>query len=358
MTDSVFDTNHPLAVKLWSKKLAREAQKATYFARFMGTSANSLIHVKTETGKDAGDRIRVGLRVLLSGDGVQGDGTLEGNEEALTTHEDDLLIDQQRHAVRSAGRMTEQRVTFSLREEARSGLTDWWAERYDVSLFNHLCGFIPATAVNTLRGGNNAVIAPDASHEIRAGAQATDEALTTNDTFDLSLIDACVETAQTVSPLIRPVSIPMVGPRYVMFLHPFQVTALRTNTTTGQWLDIQKAAMSGGEISNNPIYTGALGEYNGTILHNAFWITQGVNSTTDAAIAAVRRAVFCGAQAACVAWGRKNSASSMFDWAEELFDYGNKLGVSAGSIFGVKKTRFNSADYATITVPTYAVASA
>lgn len=32
----------------------------------------------------------------------------------------------------------------------------------------------------------------------------------------------------------------------------------------------------------------------------------------------------------------------------------NELGVSAGSIFGLKKTVFNSADFATITASTYA----
>ncbi len=58
----------------------------------------------------------------LSGAGVAGDGTLEGNEEALTTYSDNIFIDQLRHAVRSAGKMTEQRVPFSIREEARAGL--------------------------------------------------------------------------------------------------------------------------------------------------------------------------------------------------------------------------------------------
>jgi len=32
---------------------------------------------------------------------------------------------------------------------------------------------------------------------------------------------------------------------------------MRTNTSTGQWLDIQKSAMQGGEINDNPIFDGA-----------------------------------------------------------------------------------------------------
>jgi hypothetical protein len=42
-----------------------------------------------------------------------------------------------------------------------------------------------------------------------------------------------------------------------MFLHPYQVTDLRSNVSTGQWLDIQKAAMAGADSTKSPIYTGA-----------------------------------------------------------------------------------------------------
>jgi N4-gp56 family major capsid protein len=95
--------------------------------------------------------------------------------------------------------------------------------------------------------------------------------LSATDTFTLELIDYAVETALTGGssgdqiPLV-PIRIGKEK-KYVMFLHPYQVTDLRTNTSTGQWLDIQKAAMSGGKVGNNPIFTGALGEYNGVVLH-------------------------------------------------------------------------------------------
>ena len=135
MATTAYGVNHALAVKLWSTKLMREALKETYVSRFMGTSKDSLIYVKNELNKSAGDRIRVGLRMQLTGAGIVGDGTLEGNEEALTTFTDDLFIDQLRHAVRSDGEMSEQRVPFSVREEALDGLRDWWADRIVYSPF-------------------------------------------------------------------------------------------------------------------------------------------------------------------------------------------------------------------------------
>lgn len=39
---------------------------------------------------------------------------------------------------------------------------------------------------------------------------------------------------------------------------------------------------------------------------------------------------------------------------EELFDYENQLGVSAGLIWGLKKTTFNGADFATVVLSSYA----
>jgi N4-gp56 family major capsid protein len=140
--------------------------------------------------------------------------------------------------------------------------------------------------------------------------------------------------------------------RYVMFLHTNQVTQLRTNTSAGQWLDIQKAATTGDGSRSNPIFTGALGMYNGVILHESTRITPGVNSSTGASVANTRRAVLAGAQAIVLGFGGGQDYGS-WDWNEELFDYGNQLGVEAGCIFGLKAVRYNSADFSKIGVHTY-----
>lgn len=133
MATTAYGTNHGLAVKLWSRKLFREALKQCFMSRYLGEGSDSMIQVLNDTKKGAGDRITVGLRMQLSGPGVQGDATLEGNEEALTTYSDAVTIDQLRHAVRSSGKMSEQRIPFSVREEARMGLQDWWSDRINFS---------------------------------------------------------------------------------------------------------------------------------------------------------------------------------------------------------------------------------
>lgn len=349
MATTAFGTNHPLAVKLWSKKLMREALKETYVSRFMGTSKNSLCYVKDDLTKSPGDRIRVGLRMQLSGAGVQGDATLEGNEESLTTFTDNLLIDQQRHAVRSDGEMSDQRIPFSVREEALDGLRDWWADRIDTAFFNSLGGNTSASLGLT---GLNAATAPtSATGNVRvmlalgAGATSTTASLTESlsaHPMTLDMIDRMINQAKIATPLIRPLRINGQS-KYVLFLHPNQMRQLRTDNTanTITWFDIMRARVQGGERDSNPIFSGAAGEYNSVILHESTRVPSLDGEDR------VKKAIFAGAQAACFGTGRRDAGQQM-KWTEELFDYENQLGVASSMIWGLKKTVFNDIDFSTI----------
>lgn len=360
MADTSFGTNHPIAVKLFRRRLFTEALKKCWLYRFIGVSDNSMIQILSETSEGPGDKVTYPVRMQLSGAGTSGDNTLEGNEEDLAIYTDSLLIDQLRHAVRSGGKMSEQRVPFSVRESALEGLSDWWADRIDTCGFNQLCG---NTAQADLRyTGNNATVAASsaniyyANQELASGA--TTDALvnsgSASNIFKITFFDNAVERAKTNSPAIRPIKL-MGDNYYVAFLHPYQITNMRQSTTTGQWLDIQKAAMQGGEITKNPIFTGAMGMYNNVIIHESTRVPRVVNASdfTSSNLMGAYHAVLCGAQAATIAFGQ-NNAGNKVEWIEELFDYGNKLGVAAGMIFGIKKTVFNSVDFGTVVISTFA----
>src|SRR5258708_8171823 len=173
--------------------------------------------------------------------------------------------------------------------------------------------------------------------------------------MSLAVIDACVERAGNATPLIRPIKINGEN-KFLMFLHDYQVTDMRTKTDSGQWLDIQKAALGGGIGSKSPIYTGALGEYNNTILHKWNRLPMGV-SNAGVQQTSTRRAVFCGAQAGAVAFGREFDEGVHYKWVEELFDYERELGVSTQTVWGIKKATFGGQDFGTIVATTYAVAN-
>lgn len=340
------------AVKLWSRRLFSEALRQTWLYRFMGEDDSSMIQVLDDTEKGPGDRITVQLRAQLSQLGIQGDSTLEGNEEQMNVYTDNLFIDQLRNAVRSSGKMSEQRVPFSVLEQQQKALSDWYAGVFDLGGFNQLCGI---TTADTRQAGNNTPVAP--TNVVLANSSTTASVCSVgasaSNVFDITLIDYALEQAKlnnsgdsTGYPL-RPIMIN--GSEYfVMFLHPYQVSALRTNTNAGQWFDIQQAALQGGEITGNPIFTGSLGMYNGVIMHESPRIPRDSGGCY--------RSILCGAQSAVLAFGQDNEGRKV-SWVEELFDYGNQLGVSAGMIWGLKKSQFNGFDNGVITVYTTGVAN-
>lgn len=370
MGTTTYGVNDAMAVKVWSKTLDHEALKYTDIGPLIGDDANSIIHRKTELQKGEGDQITYGIRMQLNGAGFTESDIAEGNGETLSTFSDALTINELGHVVgvKSKNTIDQQRVPFNLREEARDALADWYAKRFSVAFFNHVCGYTVQT--DTRYTGLNAVTAPAASRIIRQSARANDQSLVAGDVFTLDLIDKAKEAASTATPPLRPIRVTgnrkrrdyntTLTDKYVMYLHEYQVTDLRTSTSTGQWMDIQKAAMMGGEVTGNHIYTGALGEYNGVILRKSFDVTQGVHSSTGAAVTTVRRAVLLGGQACMLAFGNGADGSggtpTKYRWNEELFDHKRRLEVSAWTIHGLRKTRYNSVDYGCIVVSTYAVA--
>lgn len=356
MAYTSFAVNDAFAVKLWSKLLIVAEREALDIAPLIGADDNSIIQMKTELSKGSGDLVTFGLRARLTQDGITESETAEGNAESLSIYSDSVLINELgfNAGVKSQNTIDAQRVPFDLRQQARDGLGELWADRKSVSFFNQVCGYTPQT--NTKYTGLNAVVAPSSGRRIVAGSGSADENITSSDIFTLDLIDAAVEMAKVGNNMVRPIRIGG-QPKYVIYLHPYQVTSMRTNSSTGQWLDIQKAAMMGGQVTNNPIYTGALGEYNSVIIRQSQDVTQGVNSSSGAAITTVRRAILLGAQAAVIGYGQANYGPMKYRWNEELLDHKRKLEVSAWSIWGMKKTRFNSADFGTVVVSTYATAA-
>lgn len=366
MTSTTIDINNPLAMSAWSKKLMTEITSATPISPLIGKNRNSIIQMKEELKKGQGDRIIFALRAQLIGEGVSYDKKLEGNEEALSTLHDSVYINELAHAVRvrHEGTIDQQRVPFDLRAEAQDSLVDWYANRLSIMTFLHFCGY-NAPNLNTDHGqiklsptywGFNEPTFPSENRIIRPQNKLKDSDLDEKDTFDLRFIDRAVEKAKLASPKIRPIR---VGGEnlYVMYLHPTQVTALRTNTESGQWLDIQKSAYTGSR-KENPIFDGSLGMYNGVILRESEHITQGVDNMKI--VPNVRRAVFLGAQAGVIAFG-KEGGPTRYKLVEEVFDYQRELGIAAKTLLGFKKTTYHSQsarqkneDFGVIVIPTYA----
>lgn len=352
-------------VKLWSKRLAREALKRTVCFQYIGESGDDLCTNETDTQKGAGDKVTVVLRMQFNGDGVGENETQEGNEEAITTYTDSVVLGELSHAFRHKTKITQQRVPFKLAKEGNDGLADWWANRTDAIFFNQLCGYTPANALAGGTGkysGFNAITGPTAGRHLWCSADHTsDQTLDADDKFSTTHIDRAKEIAETGGSAglvpIRPIKGLAAGAKYVLFIHPTQVTQLRASTTTNDWMDMQKALIQGGNVEKSTVFKGGLGVWNEVMLVSSTRVTQGVDSGTGAAVANTRRGVFCGAQSMIAAYGQ-GFGPEEWEVNEETFDFKRQYAQNGLNIFGMKKSVFNSSDFGTIVLTSYAANAA
>jgi len=361
MAGTEFALNDSLAVQRWSTSLAVEAAKKQYFAPFIGTSQDSLIVLKDELNKGAGDKVTVGLRLKLSKPGVEGDAIIEGHaqgEEALVFFNDALFIDQLRKGTKSKGKMTEQRVPYNLRKEGRDALSTWWAEEFDEQIMFYLAGargvgtsyHQPITFTNR---ANNWLTAPDTDHVMYSSTATTKATITSSMPITLTDVERLVAKAELTDPMIQPFMIDG-NKKFVLLMHTIQAYQLRTGTSTNDWMTIHKATDSG-QGAKSLIYTNALGEYADVILHKHRNCVTFNDYGSGSNVAAVR-ALFMGAQAGLLAYGQ-NGGTQRYSWNEETDDRGNALAITAGSIFGVKKARYNSKDFGVFALDSYMPAS-
>jgi N4-gp56 family major capsid protein len=361
MATTTYSASDDRVQKLWSKKVQTEALISSDFGRFCDTSDSALGVIYEETSKDAGDQVRFPLVNLLEGDGTTENETLEGNEEAISSHYDTLVINKLRHATRAEVTITDQRIPWDLGAQHARLLTLWWKDRFDTIAANHLCGY--NLEARTKYVGFNSVNTPSSGRIIRATG-SDDDSLGSGNVFTLSLIDQARELATTGGstglPPIRPIKAAMTGggtkDMYVCFLHSAQVTSVRTAASANVWRDIQLNLLAGGYDKSNPIFGRALGVYGDTVLIESRYMRGGITNA-GAAKANTRRAVFCGAHALSLAFGKGFSKDSG-KVRDETFDYGDQYAKSLTNVFGLKATRFNSSDYGKIVISTFAADAA
>lgn len=350
----------PKAQKKWSGSLFVAMQRKSYFERkFIGEGDTALIQRKTELDSDAGDVVSFDLSIQLRNTPTKGDDRLKGKEENLRFYTDEVSIDQLRHAVSAGGRMSRKRTSHDLRKVAKDRLSDYWSQYVDELMFITLSGArgINIDFIEPLNHAGNArndLLAPDAQHTLFGGAATSKATVTSTDVMSRGLIERAAVKAKmmraTAPEQANMVPLSINGEaHYVCLMSPFQEHTLRTNDNAG-WLEIQKA-LATSEGRNSPLCKGGLGMINNVILHQHESVIRfsdyGAGGNLPAA-----RALFMGRQAGVIAYG--TAGGLRYTWKEETDDYGNEPSVTAGTILGVKKTRFNGSDFGVISIDTYA----
>lgn len=362
--------NDAQAVKKWSNALGVAVSKTSYFAKkMMGYGKESRLPIQRmdELESDAGDEVTFDLLMPMNMEPVIGDETLDGKEQPLKYYTDRLRIDQVRGGADLGSRMTRKRTLRNVRSDAKRVMTDWWSRLYDELFFIYMSG-TRGTQTGYIWPANspfftvNALTAPDAQHQMFGGTSTSKATVTSSDGFDLRLIDKAVAKCETMgadgSDELSMLPCQVDGEdRYVALLHTFQFDTLKSNTATGQWLDIQKAAAAA-QGQKNPIFMGSEGMYADVVIQKHRNVIGFADYGAGANLPA-RRALFLGAQAAVIANGSTGN-SMRFDWTEEEKDHGNSIKIGTNCVFGVKKTTYKSKDgvtnrdFGVVAIDTYA----
>ena len=362
-------SNSSLRNQLWDKELFADVQKQLFFMNreMMGESSNSVIQVKNDLKKNQGEKINFGLGKRLTGDGIVGNAELEGNEEKITYYQDDVLIDQVRNAVRLDGELDEQKAAHDLRSDAKEKGSIWITEFLENQIFMKMAGVnsvdLTRTDGTTVYSGralwsNTPNVVPTADEVAGYGARYLNtkaaagsiSGMAASDVFDTKWITRARVKAELASPKIQPIRVDGQN-FYVMFVHPWQAADLKT-AASSIWAQAQREAQIRGD--KNPIFSGALGVWDGVILHEHEFVPtvqSGADWATGATAAGARlfRSVLCGKQAVLMAnASAKGKGAAPTYMREETFDYGDKAGFAVGYIGGFQKPTFNSLDYATV----------
>ncbi len=339
----------------WSKDLWRTARNYSFVNQFLGSDANSVIQHITELKKtEKGARAVITLLADLEGDGVAGDRTLEGNEEAMKSFDQVVRVDQLRHANRHEGRMADQKSVVTFRENSRDVLAYWLADRVDQMAFLTLAGM----SYGNRNSGGTRPGSDLTNLEFAADVSApTDRRLLTWDAASGGLLAPSSKTNTSASFLagdtpcwelfvqlkayakdnyIRGVKEAGGEETYHIFLSPQAMAKLKLDPN--YLLNLRHAQPRG---KDNPLFTGTSVKIDGMYFHEFRHVP---NTRTSAAgskwgsTGTVNgcRLLFCGAQAL----GMADIGNP--EWVEKGFDYDNQQGISTGKILGFLKPKFYS----------------
>lgn len=335
-----------LIPKYWAKRVWTAGVRNAYFSRFMGKGTNNIIQIVDDLQKKNGDTLTIPLRLPLTGKGRFDDNKLEGFEETILHRDCSVTIHQIRHATILEGRYAEKLTELPLRQEAHEALADWLSDYIDMTFFTIFTGtehpFAPLPADFPFT-----IDPPSTNRTMYAGGWTSVSSITPTDVFTPQLItEAKLKAKEDPYTAIRPVKVDG-RETYVILINPYQARDLKANP---DWIEAQKHANIRGE--KNPIFTGAIGWWDGCVVHEH----DRVPRTNDGSGGtAVGHALLLGAQAGIFAEGQASR------WVERDFDYGNQQGYSISRMCGFKKTSFkfdgvNDTDFGVINIMTAAVA--
>jgi len=362
---TIIPTGSALKERLYRPGLTHEAERQSYMLGFADTEDDACVVLLEEFTKKRGDTIQLRFSPTDdSRDGYTVGDTIQGTEGDIDVLTDNLKIDWLGEAFKNDDPMSQQRVSWDIKKACFIKAQTWWSRRFETIILNQLAGYTPAMGAdqkNYKRTGMNPVTAVDADHVFRPNNVATDQALGAADRMSLDWINELTLRAQSKAYLDWPIA-PGPDGYYHLVIHPICWRDLRQSTSPGDFQDLQRARLEGGQSYDASAFAKSYtGLYNMTKIHVSDYVPYGVQSAdATTAVTTVRRCVFMGARAGHLAFGQGYNNEGHLDWTERVFEF-KKWGVLADSILGFKRTEYSETDgaagstYGCMVLPVYAV---
>jgi N4-gp56 family major capsid protein len=348
---------------IWSRDFWRVARNMSFINQFAGSGSNAMVQRISElTQSDKGARAVLTLLADMTGDGIVGDNTLEGNEESLRAYDIVVQLDQLRFANRLSGRLADQKSVVNFREHSRDALAYAMADRMDQLAFLSLAG-IGYTQKNNgalrpvLNSGQNLgdlafssdISAPTSNRHRRwdasSGLVAGDVTATAAaDTISYETIVALKAFAK--DNYIRGLRGAGNEEMYHLFVTPQVMADLKLDADF--LANVRNAGVRGPSSS---LFSGSSSlMVDGIMVHEFRHVFNTNGATTGASGNAGSAGYKWGANAdvngsACIFAGAQALAMADIgipEIVEDSFDYGNQNGISIGKIFGLKKPVYHS----------------
>jgi len=348
---------------IWSRDFWRVARNMSFINQFAGSGPNAMVQRISElTQSEKGARAVITLLADMTGDGIVGDNTLEGNEEALRAYDIVVQLDQLRFANRLAGRLADQKSVVNFREHSRDALAYAMADRIDQLAFLTMTGVSYGVKCNgalrnTLGSGQNLsdlafsgdVSAPTTNRHRRwdatSGLVAGDVTATVAaDTIKYETIVALKAYAK--DNYIRGIRGAGNEEVFHLFVTPQVMADLKLDSDF--LANVRNAGVRG---PNNELFSGSSSlMVDGVMVHEFRHVFNTAGATSGASGNAGSNGYKWGANAdidgsACLFVGAQALAMAdigLPEIVEDSFDYGNQNGISIGKIFGFKKPKYNS----------------
>lgn len=326
-----------LTPEVWDDRFFTEYVRDNKFARYLGMNENSIIQVREDLMKKAGDKVWFALVNRLRGAGVTGNTTLEGNEEQLNLRSFGISVDVLRHGV-AVTDWDEQKSAIDLRDAARVSLKTWIMEKTRDQIIEAL-GSVNGVAYSSATEAQKDAWLVDNTDRVLFGAttsnHSTDHSAalanvdTSADKFALSKARLMKRLAKNANPKIRPIKVNQDEEWYVVLCDS------RTFRDLGEDSDMKAFHQYAWERGkDNPLFTGGDLIADGLIFREIPEISS--LGAVGASSAAVSPVYLLGAQALGIAYAQRTKTVT------DDTDYKFRHGVGLSEIRGISKIIYGS----------------